>query len=223
MDFMNRSQQPSRPGSASAGNVGSSTTATVAPKRHEQQHPGAGKWFKATSIVLLFSVTILLASLAAFLAFGNTNESKFVDKNNLQAIFVNVNGSSGGQVYFGHIKSLTDRYVRLTNVFYIQNQQNQSNQSQSSSQQTYTLIKLGCELHGPQDEMLINRDQIFFWENLKGNSQVAQKVTDYYKQNPSGQNCTQQNSSNSTQQSSSTSTNNTSNSSSNANNSAAKP
>jgi len=44
-------------------------------------------------------------------------------------------------------------------------------------------------LHGPEDQMLINRDQITFWENLKSDGQVAKAVGDYVKANPNGQTC----------------------------------
>jgi hypothetical protein len=54
-----------------------------------------------------------------------------------------------------------------------------------------SLVKLGCELHGPEDEMLINRSQIVFWENLKEDGQVTQAVAEYIEQNPDGQDCEQ--------------------------------
>jgi hypothetical protein len=110
---------------------------------------------------------------------------------------VNVNGTNGGQVYFGHITSLTPQFIHLTNVFYIQNQATDQNSQATGS---YNLVKLGCELHGPEDEMIINRSEVFFWENLKSSSQVAQKAAEFYKQNPNGQKCST--TTNSTQQSS---------------------
>ena len=139
-------------------------------------------------LALLLSGTILFIAMIFFLVFGTPlgREAKYVDKDQYQAVFVNVNGTNGGQVYFGRITSLTAQYIRLTNVFYIQNQQSDAAKSTSSA---YNLVKLGCELHGPSDEMLINRDQVFFWENLKTDSQVAQKAAEFYKQNPNGQKC----------------------------------
>jgi hypothetical protein len=38
------------------------------------------------------------------------------------------------------------------------------------------LVKLGAELHGPTDEMRINRDHILFIEDLKDDSQVVQGI-----------------------------------------------
>lgn len=200
MDFMNRAQQPRAGmpnGNHAAAPVAASPSST-GKKKDDDKQP---RWFRWTTITLLFSVAILVAALTAYIGLrGSDQEGKFVNKNELQAVFVNVNGTSGGQVYFGHIQDLTDNYIRLTNVFYIQNQSS----TNSSSSQSYTLVKLGCELHGPEDEMVVNRDQVFFWENLKSSGQVAQKVAEYYKQNPNGQNCSQSNSSNSTSQSNAT-------------------
>lgn len=157
--------------------------------------------FRWTFIALLFSGTLLVVATLLFMVFGapTGRESKNINKDEMQAVFVNVNGTNGGQVYFGHIKELNPQFIRLTNVFYIQNQQAQSADSSSA----YNLVKLGCELHGPQDEMIINREQIFFWENLKNDSQVSQKAAEFYKQNPNGQKCSNNNGS-ATQQGAST-------------------
>jgi hypothetical protein len=160
-----------------------------------------GKWLRVSSVVLLFLVTVLLAALTAMFAFGGNNgqEAKYVNKDDYQAVFVNVNGTTGGQVYFGRIKDLTSQYVDLTNVFYIQNQSSGS----ATSNGAYTLVKLGCELHGPADQMVINNSQVYFWENLKPSGQVTQKINQFYKQNPNGQNCSQS-TSNATQSSTNT-------------------
>src|SRR3990167_5080526 len=82
-------------------------------------------------------------------------------------------------VYFGKIQGLNNKYVDLTNVFYIENNASTGTQTQSTN---YTLRKLGTtELHSPEDEMIINRDQVTFWENLKDSSQVVTKINEYYK------------------------------------------
>jgi len=39
-----------------------------------------------------------------------------------------------------------------------------------------SLIKLGEELHGPEDMMVIRRDQVFFGENLKNDSKVVKAI-----------------------------------------------
>jgi hypothetical protein len=177
MEFMNRSQQAPAAGAAAGANAGST---------HRGAKGKGGGLFKVGSVALLFSATILVVALLLSLVFGNVTEGQYV-KGDLQAVFLN-----NGQVYFGSIKNLNDKYVRLDNIYYLRvNQQVQPNQNNNNAaNQDISLVKLGCELHGPADEMLINRDQVTFWGNLKGDGQVAKAVTEYVKQNPNGQKCT---------------------------------
>ena len=53
-------------------------------------------------------------------------------------------------------------------------------------------MKLGCEIHAPLDQMIINRTSVTFWENLSSSGQVSKAVATWDKQNPSGQKCSDQ-------------------------------
>lgn len=142
---------------------------------------------RTVSVVLLFCITVLIVAIVWLLALGGAKpEGSYVDKSKLQAVFLN-----GGQVYFGNISNLNEKYVRLGNIYYLRvNQQVQPDaKTSTSAQNDISLVKLGCELHGPTDEMLINREQVVFWENLKSDGQVAKAVTEFIKQNPNGQKC----------------------------------
>lgn len=232
MDFMNRNVHPVQatrangPSAAHNAAPGSGQLGVGKLKEYEERER-FGRIFTVGSVALLVSIAILIGAVASYFAFGNAgNESQYINKNEYQAVFVNVNGTSGGQVYFGHIQNMTSDYVDLTNVFYIQNQSSSSKTSSNS----YTLVKLGCELHAPEDQMVVNRSQVYFWENLKNNGQVAQKIKQWYQQNPNGQNCSQSSSSTSTDQSSTstqnstnTGTNPTNNTSASSSNSSSTP
>jgi hypothetical protein len=122
-------------------------------------------------------------------------EAAFVNPDKLQAVFLN-----GGQVYFGDITHITDKYLRLVNIFYLQvNQQIQPEQENAAgnvNQNDVSLVKLGCELHRPTDEMLINRKQVLFWENLQAvdaPNTVPGAVKEYLRQFPHGQECPENN------------------------------
>lgn len=186
MDRMNRGGIPSRGGSNPLTSNISSALSDGAGSGAGDRPPKYTKLVRVGFLTLLFGGTILAIAALLFLAFGKGvyKERQFVDKDKLQAVFINVNGTNGGQVYFGNITEMTSQYIRLANVYYIQNQQAQNSQASA-----YNLVKLGCELHGPEDAMFINRDEVFFWENLKTDSQVAQKVAEFRKQNPNGQKC----------------------------------
>lgn len=151
------------------------------------------KWLRWATVTLLLSATILVVAILVSLAIGGpNNESKFVDDNKLQAVFLN-----GGQVYFGKVTDLNNRFMRLNDIYYLRVNQTVQPKSNKTANNDISLVKLGCELHGPQDSMVINRDQIIFWENLKGDGQVAKAVDAFVKQNPNGQQCNTSTSTNS--------------------------
>lgn len=183
MDFRQTIQSNnSRPNSASP--------APAAPERRDDRgsnrfSKAAGTpWVRVLSMVLLAGVVVLLLVIAFAFARGGDNESKFVKSSNYQAVFLN-----NGQVYFGNIKDLNGSYVRMTNIYYLT--QNGSSSSSSSSN-NYSLVKLGCQqIHDPLDEMVINRAQVTFWENLDPSGKVVSSIKQFQQQNPNGPNCSQ--------------------------------
>jgi len=189
MEWNNRGDRPSQPVNATAGHPAAASHGHG--HKAKEREGVVNTIIKITSVILLFSATILSIALLFYLFIGGTNEkqSKFVQNDKMQAVFLN-----GGQVYFGDIKTLNSSYMRLTNIYYLRvNQQVQPNQTNTQQNNDISLVKLGCELHGPVDEMLINSDQVTFWENLKNDGQVAKAVEEYVKANPNGQKCEQTN------------------------------
>lgn len=179
MEFAQRSGSPAPAGAPAPNRSGSEAKSKKTNK----------KWVKAlrwTSIVLVASLTVLVIAVVTLIAVSKTHEeSKYVDTNSYQAVFLN-----GGQVYFGKITSLNNKYTALNNIYYLRvNQTVQPNAPSSNSSNDVSLVKLGCELHGPQDQMVINNEQIIFWENLKNDGQVTKAIAAYQKANPNGQNC----------------------------------
>jgi hypothetical protein len=194
MDFSNRNVQPqttvTQPAAGAAG--GTSNKKNRADK---------GKWNRIGAVTLLVAIVILIISVITLTAVGSKPEVKYVDNTKLQAVFLNT-----GQVYFGKIKSLNDKYFVVSNIYYLQtsNANGASSSSTSSTANTnVTLVKLGCELHEPYDQMVINSSQVTFWENLQDNGQVAKAVKTFQQQNPTGQKCADQSSSSSSNSSNS--------------------
>lgn len=92
-----------------------------------------------------------------------------------QAVFL-----TNGQVYFGRVANINNQYAKLNEIYYLIVQPGvQQQQEEPQPQSNFTLIKLGDELHGPMDEMVINRDQILFIEPLKADSQVVKAIEDF--------------------------------------------
>jgi hypothetical protein len=169
---------------------------------HVQSFGGRRKhidWAQRTVRIELFIVLVgsalLLAAVSLYAAFsgnGISGEVSRVNKKQYQAVFLNggvTSGSVSYSTYFGHITKLNDKYVVLNDVYYLTDQGSTNSQSASSPQ----LTKLGCQqLHSPEDEMVVNRTQVAFWENIKDNGKVVQAIQQFKKQNPNGPNCSQQ-------------------------------
>lgn len=179
MDF---SQRTSRP--ASTGEQPSSESSTKTKSKRSRSVNN----MKVFSVVLLYSVTILLVALAIYtfvLGGRSNNQEKFVAADKYQAVFLN-----GGQVYFGKVTNANDKYMTLADIYYLK--VNQTVQpGQPPKNEDISLVKLGCELHGPYDQMVINQDQVIFWENLKDDGQVVKAVKQFQQQNPEGLKCEQ--------------------------------
>lgn len=199
MDFRSRGvQTPSNPaGNSSSGGFMSSSNKKM-----------FSTWMEKSSVVLLIAIAILILAIAGLTFFSGNAEGHLVRKDKYQAVFLN-----NGQVYFGNIASLSSKFIDLNHIYYLQSSNSGSDQN-SSTPSNVSLIKLGCELHAPYDEMVINRDQVLFWENLQDGGQVVKAINQYKQNNKNGtcsaasQNSTNQASSDTTTQSS-TNPNNT--------------
>jgi hypothetical protein len=100
-------------------------------------------------------------------------------KSEYQSVFL-----SNGQVYFGKL-SFNKSWIVLEDVYYLQVTDELQPATGSSgtavtptadAQQKIQLVKLGSELHGPQDHMYIDRDSVLFWENMKDDAKVLQSI-----------------------------------------------
>ncbi|HSX30338.1 MAG TPA: hypothetical protein VLE99_00270 [Candidatus Saccharimonadales bacterium] len=146
------------------------------PERKAEKLKGVSKgkernWLQLFNGFILIGIAVLVACVALALtrSNGNLNERQYIDSTKYQAIFLN-----NGQVYFGHISALNSQYVRVTNIYYL---------TQGNDSSSYSLIKLGCQqIHDPYDAMVINRDQVTFWENLQDDGKVASSIKQYVDQ-----------------------------------------
>ena len=157
--------------------------AAPAPSTHHErarhsQHPKSPKRkFVLAGIIL----AVVLLALAGWFLFGRTSTASTIDSSKYQAVFF-----TNGQVYFGKLTAVNGEYMRLNNVYYLQNKTEKTEDAtpQSANAQDSSdveLIKLGNEIHGPEDEMLIAKEQVLFFENLKPAGTVSQTITNFQK------------------------------------------
>lgn len=174
MDFRQSSQPGVRPATP-----GQPNTTSTPPKAHRgalSDDEKRGKWLRLMTAVILFGIAILIASVAfTFTRSNSHNEFKYVDTSKYQAVFL-----TNGQVYFGHIASLNDKYVQLDSIYYLTQSTASASSSSTAASSNYTLVKLGCQqIHDPFDEMVINRGQVTFWENLQDSGKVVASINQY--------------------------------------------
>jgi len=127
-------------------------------------------------IVALVVVVLGVAGWFAWSNMGSTAPG--IDSSKYQAVFFD-----NGQIYFGKLQTLNSGYMKLTDIFYLQSQTSDSKtatnpqaSSGDSSGNNMQLIKLGDEIHGPEDAMIIPKDQVLYHENLKDSGKVAQSI-----------------------------------------------
>ncbi len=145
-----------------------------------QQKKSRGlKPMKIIASILLISATVLVVAILLFAVFGRgESENSLIKNEQFQAVFLN---DQSGQVYFGKLSTVNSRLYRLTDIYYVRVDSPVQPNDGEQAQQNISLAKLGNELHGPEDEMFINRDQVLFWENLKNDGQVVTAIQEFKK------------------------------------------
>jgi hypothetical protein len=128
----------------------------------------------------------LIGLLIALLASPWVIERRFPNSKYI-AVFL-----SSGQVYFGHLNSLTRNNLILGYIFYLQSDKKKDrnagtkwlyDEENQRPQPGVSLVKLGNELHGPEDFMLVNRQHVVFIEHLSSKSDVAMVIEEYRNKN----------------------------------------
>lgn len=122
-------------------------------------------------------VVVILVAVIAIAAFLGADKLKGSSNKTRQSVFL-----TNGQVYFGYITSENGKNLVLKDIYYLQVQQPlQPAKDEKEQQPQISLVKLGNELHGPKDEMRINREHVLFIEDMKNDSKVNQAIEDFIK------------------------------------------
>ena len=173
-----REPAPARTGSSevaheeqAAHRAAAATPHTVTAKKQPKQKKSF-KW-------VIIAVVALLLVAGGWVAWQKlASADSGIESSKYQAVFF-----TDGQIYYGKLTVLNKRQYKLTNVFYIlsQNENKTANADgeTAETQNNAQLIKMGNELHGPEDAMMINRDHVLFYENLKPDGKVTQTINQY--------------------------------------------
>ena len=120
--------------------------------------------------IIIALLVIILAAIGWFAFAAAKTSNTGIDTGKYQAIFL-----SNGQVYFGKLSDFNEQSYKLTNIYYPQAQADGTDEdAQDTAASTgIKLIRLGDEVHGPENEMFITKDQTLYYENLKSDSKVS--------------------------------------------------
>lgn len=171
------SREIDAPQHKAVGNNYASTPPSVSRYSNEAGTGKHKKWW----VILMAVVGLGLIVLVGWgILNGPKSANTTVDKNKYQAVFF-----TSGQVYFGKLSFVNNDYLELRDVYYIQSEGDTSanpdadNPEATPAGGSMKLIKLGDEVHGPEDRMIINREQVLFYENLKPDGKVSELIKGY--------------------------------------------
>ncbi len=152
------------------------------PVHHAPKKEKSLKKFILPIIALLI---VIIIGLIGWMVFSKSQASSgpAIDTGKYQAVFF-----TNGQVYFGKLSSVNSEYMSLTDIYYLQTQASESTEAKNpqetaTDQNGVQLIKLGDEIHGPEDKMVISKEQMLFYENLKTDGKVAKSIDQYKSSN----------------------------------------
>lgn len=144
----------------------------------------SNKSIRILSIVLFVSLMILFVATVIGISTASTSkEFKLVNKDGYQVVAL----SNDGTFFFGKIVDMNSKNIILRDVFYLNNPS-----SENAAESTIQLVKRGCEVHRPEDQMVILREHVSFWENLRDEDAVntiSYSIKQWKEQNPDGQTC----------------------------------
>lgn len=109
-------------------------------------------------------IIIVAITLIAVLFFGYNKLSIANQDSNRKAVFL-----SNGQVYFGYLENEDRNYITLRDIYYLRS-------VESANEGKISLVKLGSEVYGPEDQMIINREHVLYLEDMRDNSKISEAI-----------------------------------------------
>jgi hypothetical protein len=123
---------------------------------------------------LLPFIVLLLIIVGGFIGLKLLSGSKMPDSDKYQAVFLD-----NGQVFFGKLKNIDGKYLYLEKAYYTKSQElpeDATDQQKAATENNVSLVKVGDEVYGPENNMSIRAEQVLFWQDLSEDSKVAQAI-----------------------------------------------
>lgn len=178
--------QPEEPQVAESATVMEQRPRQPQPQRQvyvEPDRPAVPKKPRNLSWLKWLVAFVVIAAIGAGLWFfmpSQKNIEAAIASDKYQAVFL-----SNGQVYFGKLTIVNSDYMKLTNVYYLERQLTAANGNQANTEQdqstptgdnNFQLLKYSDVLYGSEDAMVISKDDIIRFENLRSDGVVAKAI-----------------------------------------------
>lgn len=92
---------------------------------------------------------------------------------------------TNGQTYFGQLEKFGPHTAVLFHVYYLQVNPTTDAAATDTADATNTdqsnikLMKLEDDFHQPNDYLVLNRDQVLYWQHLQADSPILEAIQDY--------------------------------------------
>ena len=132
-----------------------------------------GRWWLIVLSIILFGLAVSGWSLWFVSRLDSATTG--LDSSRYQAVFL-----TNGQIYFGKMSDFNSTSFKMTEIYYPQPKADTTDTKETTNATNNTdglqLIRLGDEVHGPENTMFLSKKQILYYENLKSDSKVSQLI-----------------------------------------------
>ncbi len=140
---------------------------------------------------MMAQLAYLCAGLAIILVFVQMNlyclrYNRVYDSNVVTAVMM-----SNGQTYFGRLEKFGPHTLVLFDVYYLQvndaeattdDTTETSDLTDAANESNIKLVKLSQDFYQPNDYLIINRDQVLYWQQLNASSPIIEAMQQYQDQ-----------------------------------------
>lgn len=127
-------------------------------------------WIAAIIVVVVIIGALIWVNMA-----NNRSATTAIDGSKYQAVLL-----SNGESYFGKLTVLNDDFMKMTDIYYLKAKSATANSEDTTTTDgDFQLIKFGGEVQGPEDEMVISKAQILYYENLKPDGKASKAIEQY--------------------------------------------
>lgn len=100
-----------------------------------------------------------------------TEKSKYQSRSGYYSFFL-----TDGQIYIGKISRQDDREINIKDVYYAISDQGVVSLNNYIKGIDFSLVRVGREIHGPENSVVLNRKKVIFYKNLAPEGKLAEAI-----------------------------------------------